>query len=108
MTDPAERDRTLTRVRTTTAVTGVGALLAGGVLAGWLGHAATAGAADPATGTVGRDRGMTMRSPWRPSQESAPATRRTRPDRTWRVASPGFSCSASEVPAVSAISVCRS
>jgi hypothetical protein len=57
MTDPAERDRTLARVRTTTAVTGVGALLAGGVLAGWLGHAATAGAADPATGTVEQDGG---------------------------------------------------
>ena len=52
MTDPAERDRTLARVRTTTAVTGVGALLAG-----WLGHAATAGAADPATGTVEQDGG---------------------------------------------------
>ena len=36
--DPNERDRTLARVRTTTAVTGVGAVLVGGVLVGWLGH----------------------------------------------------------------------
>ena len=36
-----ERDRTLSRVRTTTAVTGIGAVLVGGALAGWLGHEAT-------------------------------------------------------------------
>jgi len=36
-----ERDRTLARVRTTTAVTGIGAVLVGGTLAGWLGHEAT-------------------------------------------------------------------
>jgi hypothetical protein len=39
--DPNERDRTLARVRTTTAVTGVGAVLVGGVLVGWLGHEAS-------------------------------------------------------------------
>jgi hypothetical protein len=38
---PTQRDRTLSRVRTTTAVTGIGAVLAGGALAGWLGHEAT-------------------------------------------------------------------
>jgi hypothetical protein len=41
--DPTERDRTLSRVRTTTAVTGIGAVVVGGALAGWLGHTATAG-----------------------------------------------------------------
>lgn len=40
MSDPTERDRTLSRVRTTTAVTGIGAVLVGGALAGWLGHEA--------------------------------------------------------------------
>ena len=39
--DMDERDRTLARVRTTTAVTGIGAVLVGGTLAGWLGHEAT-------------------------------------------------------------------
>ena len=39
--DQEERDRTLARVRTTTAVTGIGAVLVGGALAGWLGHEAT-------------------------------------------------------------------
>ena len=39
--DPDERDRTLARVRTTTAVTGIGAVLVGGVLVGWLGHEAS-------------------------------------------------------------------
>ena len=51
MTDPTERDRTLARVRTTTAVTGIGALVAGGVLAGWLGHVAGTGAASSSTST---------------------------------------------------------
>jgi hypothetical protein len=39
--DTDERDRTLSRVRTTTAVTGIGAVLVGGALAGWLGHEAS-------------------------------------------------------------------
>jgi cytoskeletal protein RodZ len=47
--DPTERDRTLSRVRTTTAVTGIGAVLVGGALAGWLGHVATPDAATPST-----------------------------------------------------------
>jgi hypothetical protein len=65
MTDPTERDRTLARVRTTTAVTGIGALVAGGVLAGWLGHLAAAGAASSSTSstttesTTGTDDGLT-------------------------------------------------
>ena len=47
---PNERDRTLARVRTTTAVTGVGAVLVGGVLVGWLGHEASRSSApDPAS-----------------------------------------------------------
>jgi hypothetical protein len=45
----AERDRTLSRVRTTTAVTGIGAVLAGGALTGWLGHAADSGNASSST-----------------------------------------------------------
>lgn len=36
-----ERDKTLSRIRTTTAVTGIGAVLAGGALVGWLDHAGT-------------------------------------------------------------------
>jgi hypothetical protein len=54
MSDPTERDRTLSRVRTTTAVTGIGVVLAGGALAGWLGHAestASTGTADPSSST---------------------------------------------------------
>jgi hypothetical protein len=48
-----ERDRTLSRVRTTTAVTGVGAVLVGGALAGWLGHEATQKAAtNPASSST--------------------------------------------------------
>ncbi len=51
--DPNERDRTLARVRTTTAVTGVGAVLVGGVLAGWLGHEASQSSApDPASSST--------------------------------------------------------
>lgn len=50
MSDPAERDRTLSRIRTTTAVTGIGAVLAGGALVGWLGHA-TADEASTSTST---------------------------------------------------------
>ena len=43
MTDPrTERDRTLRRVRGTTAAAGVGAVVVTGVLAGWLGHTAEA------------------------------------------------------------------
>jgi hypothetical protein len=38
----ADRDRVLARVRTTTAVAGIGAVLAGGALVGWLGQEATA------------------------------------------------------------------
>lgn len=41
MSNAADRDRTLSRIRTTTAVTGIGAVLAGGALVGWLDHAAT-------------------------------------------------------------------
>jgi hypothetical protein len=52
--------------------------------------------------------GTIMRSPSRPSHSMASATSRTRPPSTWRVASPGFSCSDSADPAVNAISVCRS
>lgn len=67
MTDPIERDRTLARVRTTTAVIGIGALVAGGVLAGWLGHVAGTGTASSSTGTstdsgestTGTDDGLT-------------------------------------------------
>ena len=68
MTDPAaQRDRTLARVRTTTAVTGIGALVAGSVLAGWLGHVAAAGATGGSTSTstdsggagTGTDDGLT-------------------------------------------------
>ena len=69
MTDPAERDRTLARVRTTTAVTGIGALVTGGVLAAWLGHvtaadqaATTSGSTSTSTGTsgsTGTDDGLT-------------------------------------------------
>jgi hypothetical protein len=68
----SERDRILGRVRTTTAVTGIGAVLAGGALAGWLGHTATdsststsdsssTGSADSSTsdGTDGTDGGLT-------------------------------------------------
>ncbi len=56
MTDPADRDRTLARVRKATAVTGIGAVVAGGALAGWLGHAAGAGAAgSTGTGTTEQD-----------------------------------------------------
>src|SRR5512143_3848589 len=55
-----------------------------------------------------RSGGMTSRSPARPSQETSPVLSRTRPDRTYTVASPGFSCSANVVPAVNAISVCLS
>jgi hypothetical protein len=44
-----ERDRTLSRVRTTTAVTGIGAVLVGGALAGWLGHEATQSTSDPSS-----------------------------------------------------------
>jgi hypothetical protein len=51
MTDPAQRDRTLARVRTTTAVTGIGALVAGSVLAGWLGHVTAADATSSSTST---------------------------------------------------------
>jgi hypothetical protein len=58
--DPAERDRTLARVRTTTAVTGVGAVLVGGVLVGWLGHEASQTSA-PATSSTS-DQGSTAGS----------------------------------------------
>jgi len=51
--DMDERDRTLARVRTTTAVTGIGAVLVGGTLAGWLGHEATQKAAtNPASSST--------------------------------------------------------
>ena len=49
--DPDERDRTLARVRTTTAVTGVGAVLVGGVLVGWLGHEASQPSAPASSST---------------------------------------------------------
>ena len=81
MTDPTERDRTLARVRTTTAVTGIGALVAGGVLAGWLGHVAAAGAAGSSTSTstdsgestTGTDDGLTPadHAPTTAGQDSA-------------------------------------
>lgn len=48
----SDRDRILARVRTTTAVTGIGAVVAGGALAGWLGHAAADEAAPADTGTT--------------------------------------------------------
>lgn len=53
MSDPRERDRTLSRIRKTTAVTGIGAVLAGGALVGWLDHAAADEAGAPSTGTDG-------------------------------------------------------
>lgn len=53
-------------------------------------------------------RGMTIRSPLRPSQAVSPLVSRTCPRSTSRVASPGFSCSASDVPAVRARTVWRS
>jgi hypothetical protein len=57
--DPNERDRTLARVRTTTAVTGVGAVLVGGVLVGWLGHEASKPSTpDPASSSTS-DQGST-------------------------------------------------
>ena len=66
MTDPAQRDRTLARVRTTTAVTGIGALVAGSVLAGWLGHVAadatsgsTSTSTDSGGASTGTDDGLT-------------------------------------------------
>jgi hypothetical protein len=49
--DTNERDRTLSRVRTTTAVTGIGAVLVGGALAGWLGHEATQSTSEPTSGS---------------------------------------------------------
>jgi hypothetical protein len=60
--DPTERDRTLARVRTTTAVTGVGAVLVGGVLVGWLGHqAGQTSTTDPASSSTS-DQGSTAGS----------------------------------------------
>lgn len=51
--DSNERDRTLARVRTTTAVTGIGAVLVGGVLVGWLGHEASQSTAtDPSSSST--------------------------------------------------------
>ena len=73
MTDPAERDRTLARVRTTTAVTGIGALVAGGALAGWLGHVATADSAGGSTGTSTEQSGTTSDDGLTPSDD-APTT----------------------------------
>src|SRR5436305_1183514 len=52
--------------------------------------------------------GTTSRSPERPSHTSCPALNRTRPRSTRTVASPGFSCSVSDEPAVSASTVWRS
>ena len=52
--------------------------------------------------------GTISRSPSRPSHSTAPATRRTRPCNTCTVASPGFSCSDIDAPAVNAIRVWRS
>lgn len=56
MTDPrTERDRTLRRVRGTTAAAGVGAVVVTGTLAGLLGHAASTDtqAATPASTSTG-------------------------------------------------------
>jgi hypothetical protein len=54
-----ERDRTLSRIRTTTAVTGIGAVLAGGALVGWLDHAeatpSTSTSTDGSTGSSSDD-----------------------------------------------------
>jgi hypothetical protein len=50
-----ERDRILAKVRSTTAVTGVGAVIVGGALAGWLGHATTTGSTSDSTGTSTSD-----------------------------------------------------
>ncbi len=53
MSDPRERDKTLSRIRKTTAVTGIGAVLAGGALVGWLDHATTDAASTSTTSTDG-------------------------------------------------------
>lgn len=50
-----------------------------------------------------RESGTNKRSPGEPFHRFSPATRVTRPWRTWTVASPGFSCSSRLVPARSAI-----
>jgi hypothetical protein len=64
--DAVERDRTLSRVRTTTAVTGIGAVLAGGALVGWLNHAtgdeastSTSTGTDDSTSSSSSDDGLT-------------------------------------------------
>jgi hypothetical protein len=50
--DPrADRDRTLSRVRVTTAVVGVGAVAVTGALAGWLGQPGQVYGGAPATST---------------------------------------------------------
>jgi hypothetical protein len=51
VSDASERDRILARVRTTTAVAGIGAVLVGGALAGWLRHEATQSASDTGAGS---------------------------------------------------------
>ena len=60
--DQEERDRTLARVRTTTAVTGIGAVLVGGALAGWLGHEATQKAATNPASSSNSNSGTTSNS----------------------------------------------
>jgi hypothetical protein len=60
--DPVERDRTLSRVRTTTAVTGIGAVLAGGALVGWLNHATGDEASTSTSTSTGTDDSTTSSS----------------------------------------------
>jgi hypothetical protein len=73
MSDPTDRDRTLGRVRRTTAVTGIGTVLVGGALAGWLGHAATQDEAGPDSGTsTTTDQGTTTDDDGLTSPTTAP------------------------------------
>ena len=71
MSRTSERDRTLSRVRRTTAVTGIGAVLAGGALAGWLGHAA-ADAAGAGTGSSSSSDGSSSSGDGLTSPATAP------------------------------------
>jgi hypothetical protein len=62
MNQPEQRDRTLSRVRTTTAVTGIGAVLVGGALAGWLGHEATQSSSSSTSDGASTDSGSSSGS----------------------------------------------
>jgi hypothetical protein len=70
--DSNERDRTLARVRTTTAVTGVGAVLVGGALAGWLGHEANQSSPTKPSSSSSSDRGSASDSDDGPESDDGP------------------------------------